>query len=97
MIDIKIKVQDNMCSITARDHATGSPEVCSAVSTLMYTLAGWMINNEEHIRNPISILESGYSFIMFGYDDISKAVFDSIVIGLLQVEKVNDGFIRISL
>ena len=96
MTDITVREKDNLYLIQAKGHATGSEKVCSGISAIMYSLAGWLENNEEHIRYKSHKLTSGDAVIEFkGTDEIARAVFDMAVIGLLQIEQKYPDFIKI--
>lgn len=72
------------CSVRCRGHATGAPDVCAAVSCLMYTAAGWLHNTQDaelvHEK-----LESGDAYLRWHG---GKWLYDLLKIGFLQLEKM---------
>lgn len=96
MTTIDVITINDTFRITAYDHATGSEKVCAAISTLMYTLEGWLINNPSSSKNHISELKSGYAFIEFEMlDDKAKAVTSAIVFGLMQLENAYGDYLKV--
>lgn len=80
--------------ITAYGHATGSPEVCAAVSTLLTALAGYLHNDRE-IETLECELAPGCGFLEFRGGERARAVYDMTVIGLLQLEKAQPEHLRV--
>lgn len=79
-------------SITASGHATGSTEVCAAVSALMTTLAGYAVNS----ATPLCIrLASGYSIVKFSGGREAAAVYEAMCIGFMQLAASYSNFLRI--
>ena len=79
-------------TVTAQGHATGSPEVCAAVSGILYALAGYVENNINFARWR---MESGDVDIAFLGDGRAEAVYNMAVIGLLQIEKSHPEYISV--
>lgn len=75
-------------------HATGSDNVCAAVSSIIYTLAGYLHNTNE-IVVLTSHLESGNVMLAFAGEKEAKVAFDMAVIGLLQLAKSFPEYVRI--
>lgn len=77
---------DGMC-ISAKGHASGSPEACAAVSALLYALAGYLTNAEQDgkAQNVFTRLESGDAELRFCGGEAAQAAFRMAVIGLLQL------------
>lgn len=75
--------------LRAEGHATGSTEVCAAVSGLLYALAGYLENAAE--EGSVTCLrrrmESADVFLHYTGDQRAEAVFAMAVIGLKQLEK----------
>ncbi len=71
------------CSVRCRGHATGAPDVCAAISCLMYTAAGWLHNTQEaelvHEK-----LDSGDAYLRWHG---GEWLYDLLKIGFLQLEK----------
>lgn len=84
----------NWYTVQARGHADGSPEVCAAVSGLLYALAGYA-ENDRKIRMLGRKLESGDFSITFLGRNQAKAVYNMTLIGLLQIEKSHPEYIKV--
>lgn len=79
-------------SVKASGHATGSTEVCAAVSVLMTTLAGYVKN----FASPIDIrLASADSAVIFTGGEDAKAAYNMAKIGFLQLENSYGSYIRV--
>ncbi|MEA4934256.1 MAG: ribosomal-processing cysteine protease Prp [Lawsonibacter sp.] len=70
-------------------HATGSPEVCAAVSGLVYALAGYVTNAERDGFATVYHMEteSGKAVLHCHGDRRVEAAYDMAIIGLQQIEK----------
>lgn len=79
-------------SVTAIGHATGSTEVCAAVSCLMYTLAGWIAQNPE--RGVYDISDACASVALVG-SEAAEAIYELSRIGFLQLAESYPEFIRV--
>ena len=81
----------NRYSIFANGHATGSPEVCAAVSGILYALAGYVTNamRERYVEVYTWRMESGEVQLDFNGDDGTAAAFEMAVIGLAQVAQAH--------
>ena len=78
--------------VEARGHATGSKEVCAAVSVLMTTLAGYAANR----ATPLEIrLAPGDSIVQFFGGKEAEAVYDAMRIGFMQLAASYGKFLRI--
>lgn len=84
----------NQYTITAKGHATGRPEVCAAVSGLLYALAGYL-ENGEGIGRLHGRIEPGDFSVTFDGDGLAMAVYNMTLIGLLQIEKSHPEYIQV--
>ena len=64
------------CSVRCKGHATGYPDVCAAVSCLLYTAAGWLHNTQE-AELVLERLDSGDAYLRWH---------ELLKIGFLQLE-----------
>ena len=71
------------CSVRCRGHATGAPDVCAAISCLMYTAAGWLHNTQE-AELVYEKLDSGDAYLRWNG---GEWLYDLLKIGFLQLEK----------
>lgn len=77
----------NRYTIYANGHATGSPEVCAAISGLLYALAGYVRNaSDGSTLSYDERLESGNVQLHFRGGEGAGGAFDMAVIGLKQIE-----------
>ena len=63
-------------------HATGSEQVCAAISGIVYSLLGYLDNQPEEAETRE---EPGYALASDGRGAALDAAFDMAVIGLLQI------------
>lgn len=75
-------------------HATGSERVCAAVSGIVYSLLGYLANQEEESQ---STMESGYAAIQAGRSPALDAAFDTAVIGLAQIAKAEPDYVHVTI
>ena len=77
-------------------HATGAAEVCAAVSTLVYTLLGYLKNAADVVVEN-EVIADGYAEIEFSGGECARAAYELICIGFLQLEQSSAKFIEIYL
>lgn len=80
--------------LSVKDHATGSPVVCAAVSGLCYALAGYLANAED-VTVYNRRMEPGDVLLHFRGDQQAQGAFEAVVIGLLQMEKKYPELVRV--
>lgn len=92
----RVTLKEDGCrySVICEGHATGSVEVCAAVSTLVYTLLGWL-KNADGVSLEKEKSADGYAEIRFSGGENARAVYELICIGFLQLELANKNFIAI--
>lgn len=82
--------------IYARGHATGSPEICAAISGILYALAGYVRNaSDESTLAYSERLDSGDVALDFRGGDGARGAFEMAVIGLKQIEAKYPAFISV--
>ena len=94
MVKGTIETRDGVHRIECNGHATGSEQVCAAVSALMYALIGFL-GNQPDLDDVIyeSKIESGHSLVAFkGYDE----AFEVVRIGLLQLAYSYPEYLKIT-
>lgn len=84
----------NRYTVTAKGHATGSPEVCAGVSGILYALAGYL-ENGDGIGTLHGRIEPGDFSVTFDGDGRADAVYNMALIGLLQIEKSHPEYIKV--
>lgn len=70
-------------SIHAEGHATGSKEVCAAITGILYALKGYLLNAEADVKQ--SDLSEAEAHIVFYGGLEAKSVYQMTVIGLTQI------------
>ena len=88
MTKITARKSGARCTLSAKGHATGSPEACAAVSALLYGLAGYLANAEREGKAEVLCrrMESGDAQLKFTG---AAEAFDMAIIGLAQVALVH--------
>lgn len=94
MTTIYCEQNKNRYSILADGHAAGSPEVCAAVSGLIYALSGYLLNapRPQTLENSLS---PGHALLRWKGGREAKAVFELCVIGFLQIEAAHSEYISV--
>lgn len=83
-------------TVTALGHADGSPEVCAAISGILYALLGYVKNAQDESMIVYSDrISSGDVAIDFRGGENAEAVYDMTLIGLLQIEKSHPEYIKV--
>ena len=101
MTRVMVELQDRFWSISAAGHATGSEEVCAAISGLIYALAGYLENAVQDgvARWTDCRLEPGEAILSVSAEEMEEsitAVFHMAAIGLLQIEKAHPKYIHVA-
>lgn len=97
MTKIKIDKKDDRVVIKAKGHATGSNEVCSAISALICSLEAWIVNNPDCVRKHFSDIEAGDVHIEFvPVESESYTALEFLVIGLVNLAKNYGEYVTVS-
>lgn len=96
MTRVTLKEDGGRYSVICEGHATGSVEVCAAVSTLVYTLLGYL-KNADGVAVENAELADGYAEIEFSGGECARVAFELICIGFLQLGQSSEKFIEIFL
>lgn len=70
--------------LSAKDHAESSALVCAGISSIMYALAGFILNEMGSENCRIS-LDSGFAKVSCECTDRTLPAFEMAIIGLLQI------------
>ena len=102
MTKIYISISKDLYMIEFCGHASGSPETCSGISSLMFSLEGFLQNHEEDLMEHVySIPEDNtdaMTFIRFRTrSDEVQGAFEMTLIGLLQIQKSYPEYCRVTL
>ena len=94
MTAIYLEQDGDRYTVSAKGHATGSMEVCAAVSTLLYTLDAWLHNTDLEVLH--ERLEPGDALIEYaGPDADAQTAFDFVTVGFLQLAKSEPAAIKV--
>ena len=96
MTRVTLKEDSGRYSVVCEGHAVGSCEICAAVSTLVYTLLGYL-KNADDIAVENAELADGYAEIEFSGGACAGVAFELISIGFLQLGQAKGNFIEIFL
>lgn len=97
MTNIKINKKDDRVVIKAKGHATGSEQVCSAISTLIYSFEAWVANNPDCIKKHFCELDEGEAFISFvPVESESYTALEFLVIGLVNIAQNYGEYVTVS-
>lgn len=94
MTRVTMKSTESEYFVSCEGHATGSPETCSAISTLIYTLLGYLKNSADVVID-IEEIADGYAEIIFSGGKCAEIAFEMIRIGFLQLAQAKSKFIEI--
>ena len=83
-------------TVEAQGHAEGSVQACAAVSTLMYSLTGFLAN-AEGVELDTEDIADGYFLVEFSGGALAQAMYDFCLIAFLQLEKSYGGYVTVAL
>lgn len=93
MTRVCIERDGTRCAVACEGHATGRPDVCAAVSCLIYSAAGWARNAETELETR---LEPGNARLVFAGEGCG-AVFEFLAVGFLQLERKYPKFLSVEI
>ena len=96
MTRVTLKEDGGRYSVVCEGHAVGSCEVCAAVSTLVYTLLGYL-KNADGVAVENAELADGYAEIEFSGGENARAAYELICIGFLQLAMAKGEHVEIFL
>lgn len=94
MTRVTLREYDGRYSVICEGHATGSVETCAAVSTLVYTLLGYL-KNAGGVAVENEVIADGYAEIEFSGGECAAVAYELISIGFLQLAQAKGNFIEI--
>lgn len=80
-------------SVRCNGHSTGAPDVCAAISCLLYTAAGWLHNTQD-AELVYEKLDSGDAYLRWHG---GKWLYDLLEIGFLQLQKARPDAISVKI
>lgn len=94
MTKVQVRKDGHRCVLSAQGHATGSVEVCAAVSGILYALAGYLVNHDIKISQ--QRMEEADVLLDFSGDECAAAAFEVAVIGLAQIGQRHPEFLQVN-
>lgn len=95
MTTVKTRCGKGRYEIIARGHATGSVAGCGYISGILYSLAGYLVN-EGDIQVERHRMEPGDVTLRFRGGERARAAYDMTLIGLKQLERSHPELIRVT-
>jgi len=96
MTKVYLERNGDRYTVACKDHATGSEAVCAAVSTLCYTLAGYLHNIPCEIEKE-ELLPGDARIAFYGKNQLARAAFDMICVGFLQLAASYPDFVSVEI
>ena len=96
MTRVSLTAAEGRYAVECQGHATGSVEACAAVSALMYSLIGYLIN-EESIDVLGQELKDGYSYAVFSGGIAARTLYDLMTVAFLQLESKLGEYISVNI
>lgn len=96
MTRVLLEQRGNRFTVSCQGHATGSQDVCTAVSCLIYTLAGWLRNASVLVQKQRLDADAD-ALLQFCGGDNAETAFDVICTGFLQLECTYPQYISVVL
>lgn len=94
MTEVRYSKREDRHYLCCEGHAKGSQDVCAAVSTLAYTLAGYLAN--ANIWSEVD-MDEAYAEIVFDSDDPKlDAAWEMTVFGLKQLQHTFGDYVRVT-
>ena len=93
MTRVYLEQDGHRYTVRCKGHATGSVEVCAAVSCLVYTLVGWLRNASVLVLK--ERLEDGDALIQYRGGAAAETAFDMICVGFLQMQEQYPEYISV--
>lgn len=91
MVDVHFAFSPGRYRMTLRGHAgynPGNDVVCAGVSSIVFSLLGWLANASEHITTTRAMqYEPGRVDIDVSGDAVLQTAFDMALIGISQIEQ----------
>lgn len=97
MTKVKVHLGEGRFFLTAEGHATGSEQVCAAVSAITLTLLGYVLNLEQEGQAEVrgKKAESGLFQLNAKGGERCRAAFEMAVQGLLQLENTFPSYVSV--
>ena len=95
MVEITATYGQGEYSLEMHGHATGSPEVCAACSSLAGAFSGWCSNSRSAWGVSVEEKEGSYTASAQGGQDLETAL-DTTIAGLFRVEAARPDLVHVS-
>ena len=93
MTQVNLTQDGNRYTVTATGHATGSVEMCAAISALLYALEGWLANSSVNVQE--KRMDDADVRIVFVGGKSCETVFDMVTIGFLRLQETDRNRIKV--
>ena len=94
MTNVYLERSGDRYTVHCKGHATGSVEVCAAVSALTVSLGEWLIQTKtEVLRERVKDAEI---YLCFRGGEAAKAVFDMMCLGFGKLEERYGEYIKVN-
>ena len=93
MTQVNLTQDGNRYTVTATGHATGSVEMCAAISSLLYALEGWLANSSVIVLER-KMDDADVRFVFVGGKSC-ETVFDMVTIGFLRLQETDRNRIKV--
>ncbi len=96
MTRVELTRRGDVYRVYCSGHAAGSPEICAAVSCLVYSLAGW--TRLAPVRRLRERLESGEAELVFHARECpaeARGAFELVRAGFMQLESLEPEMISV--
>lgn len=94
MTKVYLEQDGNRFTVSCLGHATGSTEVCAAVSCLVYTLAGWLCNSSVDVLKE-QLNDDAEAMLQFRGENAAETAFDMVCVGFLQLMQQHPEYISV--
>ena len=96
MTRVYIEMDAPHYTLSAQGHATGSVEVCAAVSGLLYALAGYLACSERAARRR-HVMAPARACLEYDGDETVEAAYDMAAMGLHQLQRAYPELVRVTI
>lgn len=94
MTQVTLERDGSVFTVRAEGHATGSVEVCAAVSCLLYTLAAWLTAHED-IPSTVRLEDADATVVMIG--SACETAFEMLCAGFLSLQKTAPEYVAVEM
>ena len=101
MVDVRFAFSPERYRMTLRGHSgynPGNDVVCAGVSSIVFSLLGWLANASEHITTTRAIqYEPGRVDVDVSGDSTLDSPFEMAIIGMQEIEKAHPANVHVNI